>query len=352
MAKFNPMSAQNPFLKEDKEALSTQGSTLLNMAGSLGANYRTDSAENPGVFFAMQLAHIKAKAYDKIYPELTGLSLFPMTSDADDGAEYIEYFSYEKTGIANIISNYANDLARVDVKGAPHRAKIVSLGDSYGYNVQEMRAARRNAILQMGKPLDAGRAEAARYAYDVSTNHLIWNGDAETGVVGIFSSGNNIPVITLSNGASGKADWDNKTADEIAADFTLILNTVSKTTRGVEHPDSVVMAEDRFNTLTSRRITGTDATLMEYLQKAFGRQIKNWEVANELSASNTDYNSTGKNRCLFYTKDAEKLSRETPMPFRQYPVQPRNLEMVVNCEGREAGVMIYYPMSAAIVNGI
>ena len=36
----------------------------------------------------------------------------------------------------------------------------------------------------------------------------------------------------------------------------------------------------------------------------------------------------------------------------QYPVQTQGLEMVVPCEARTAGAVIYYPMSLLIVTGI
>ena len=51
------------------------------------------------------------------------------------------------------------DLPRADVKGKPTTAYVKSVGDSYGYSVQEMRASRL-----AGKSLDVRKAEAARYA--------------------------------------------------------------------------------------------------------------------------------------------------------------------------------------------
>lgn len=238
MSKFNPFDPANGYSEEDRVALETKCASLINRAYRNpfpGASLRHDGADNAGIFFAKQLAHIKTKAYDKEFPELSGLKLFPQTSDTDEGASYIEYYSYEPVGFAAIIANYASDLPRVDVKGTPHRAEIVNIGDSYGYNVQELRACRRNAVLGIMKSLDAVRAEAARRVYDVKVNHLIWSGDEKAKIVGILSSDNNIPVYTLQNGAGGKADWASKTADEIAADIAGILNYIDTLTQSVEH---------------------------------------------------------------------------------------------------------------------
>ena len=352
MAKFNANDPNNGYSKEDRTALETKCAALIGRAfRNPFPGLRLDAADNAGIFFAKQLAYVKSKAYDKEFPELTGLKLFPQTSEVDEGAMYMEYYSYEPVGFADIIANYASDLPRVDVKGTPHRAEIVGIGNSYGYNVQELRACRRNALLGTMKPLDAARAEAARRAYDIKINHLIWHGDEKTGIIGVLSSGNNIPVYTLTNGAGGKADWDSKTADEIAADVAGMLNYIDTLTQGVEHPDSWAMPNDLYTSLNLRRIDGTGESVLSYI-KNHTPQIVNWEVAGELSKSNTDYNSTGKNIGLLYTKDAEKMAHEVPLAFLQHAPQERNLEMVINCEGRDAGMVIPYPLSACLVYGL
>lgn len=352
MAKFNANDPNNGYSKEDRTALETKCAALIGRAfRNPFPGLRLDAADNAGIFFAKQLAYVKSKAYDKEFPELTGLKLFPQTSEVDEGAMYMEYYSYEPVGFADIIANYASDLPRVDVKGTPHRAEIVGIGNSYGYNVQELRACRRNALLGTMKPLDAARAEAARRAYDIKINHLIWHGDEKTGIIGVLSSGNNIPVYTLTNGAGGKADWASKTADEIAADIAGMLNYIDTMTQGVEHPDSWAMPNDLYTSLNLRRIDGTGESVLSYI-KNHTPQIVNWEVAGELSKSNTDYNSTGKNIGLLYTKDAEKMAHEVPLAFLQHAPQERNLEMVINCEGRDAGMVIPYPLSACLVYGL
>lgn len=62
--------------------------------------------------------------------------------------------------------------------------------------------------------------------------------------------------------------------------------------------------------------------------------------------------TTGMNIGLLYTKDAEKMAHEAPMPFMQHAPQERNLEVVINCEGRDAGMQIIYPFSACLVYGL
>ena len=137
------------------KAIITNSNIVQGFVGNPQMNF--DSAEDAGVFFAQELDIVKSKTYDKVYPEMTALATFPITHELPEGAETFTYYSYEKTGLAKIINNYSTDLPRADVKGKPTHGDIKSIGNSYGYSVQDMRASR-----MVGKNLDARRADAAR----------------------------------------------------------------------------------------------------------------------------------------------------------------------------------------------
>ena len=67
MSKFNPFDPANGYSEEDRVALETKCASLINRAYRNpfpGASLRHDGADNAGIFFAKQLAHIKTKAYD------------------------------------------------------------------------------------------------------------------------------------------------------------------------------------------------------------------------------------------------------------------------------------------------
>jgi len=310
-----------------------------------------DSAEDASVFFARELDYVKSQSYDVVYPKLTALNIFPVSSEVDPGAVTITYYSYDKVGLAKIISNYATDLPRADVKGKPTTAIIKSIGASYGYSIQEMRASR-----MAGKSLDARKAEAARYQIDLLNNKIAWNGDAETGLRGILSKENDIPIYVPAAGASKSTKWADKDADEILADLTGMLRTMSEATKGVETPDTLAIPESVYITLQNKRIEGTATTLLKYIQENIP-DISSIERCPELEATSTDTNpyaaaTDGQAVALMYKNDPRKFTIENPLPFMQYPVQTQGLEMVVPCEARTAGAVIYYPMSLLIVTGI
>lgn len=312
---------------------------------------RFDTAEEASVFFARELDHVKAQSYDVEYPELTALSLFPISSEADAGAETITYYTYDKRGVAKVISNYSTDLPRADVIGKPTTVLIKSLGASYGYSAQEMRASR-----MAGKGLDARKAESARYAIDNATNKIAWAGDPDNGLLGVLSTAQSIPLYSVPNGASGQADWEHKTADEILADINGMQAQVADTTNNVERPDTLVLSAARFMLISNRRIPDTAITVKKFILDN-APYIKNIISAAELGGKNVDTNPYaaaigGSDVALLFTNDPKKISLENPMPYYQYPVQAVNLETVVPCEARTAGMIVYYPLSAIIAVGI
>lgn len=311
---------------------------------------RFDSAEDASVFFARELDHIKAQSYDVEYPELTALSLFPISSEADSGAETITYYTYDKHGLAKVIDNYSTDLPRVDISGKPSYATIKSIGDSYGYSAQEMRASRL-----AGKSLDRRKAEAARYSIDNLTNKIAWAGDEDSGLMGVLSTGQDIPLYTIPTGAtSGKTKWTEKTADEILADVNGMAKQVAKTTKNVERPDTLCVPADVYMDMATRRLPDTTETVLSFLL-AHAPYIKKVVSTAELDADSTEtnpYAAQNQGVAFLFTNNSKKLTLENPMPFYQYPLQVRNLDTVIPCEARTAGVLVYYPMSALIAVGV
>jgi len=334
--------------KADAKALlkSAIPTAILNSPGT-----RFDSAEDASVFFARELDHVKSQSYDVEYPEMTALSKFPITSEADPGAETVTYYTYDKQGLAKVIDNYSDDLPRADVNGKPSTAVVKSLGDSYGYSAQEMRASRL-----AGKSLDSRKAEAARYAIDNKTNMIAWRGDANSGLLGVLSTEQNIPLYTVPNGAAGSSSWKTKTADEILADVSGMQMQVAETTNNVERPDTLCVPADVYMDISTRRIPDTSSTVLKFILD-HSPYIKEVISTAELGAKNTETNpyaaaSGGSGVAFLFTNNERKLALENPMPFYQYPIQTRNLETIIPCEARTAGVIVYYPMSALIAVGV
>lgn len=343
--KYNPEMPSESFDIADYEAL--QDSKIVSViAGTSGMRF--DDAEDASVFFARELDFIKAKSYDKLYPEFTALRLFPVSSEVNPGAETVTYYGYEKTGFAKIIQNYATDLPRTDVKGKPTTANIKSIGDSYGYSVQEMRASRF-----AGKSLDVRKAESAKYAQDRETNRIAWVGDEESGLMGVLSPWNNVPLYTPAMNSGGTStQFKDKTPTEILADFSGAIKSMSDMTMDVEIPDTIGISSSVYVYLsTTPMSTLNTQPILKWLLENLP-DIKSIERCPELNADSGINPFAGQNAMLLYRRDEDKLTIENPLLFFQYPVQPNGLELQIPCESRTAGAMIYYPLSMLIIPGI
>ena len=130
----------------------------------VGKNYDADES----IFFERELEALKSRTYDLKYPELKARSLIPVSFEAGPGAESISYEQYSQVGMAKLIANYADDLPRADVEAKKFNSPVKSLGASYGWNVQEVRAA-----AMAGKPLTSRKAAAAKRAHLAQENSIV-----------------------------------------------------------------------------------------------------------------------------------------------------------------------------------
>ena len=170
----------------------------------------------------------------------------------------------------------------------------------------------------------------------------------------LFRSENDIPKFVLSTvtvDGEEKTEFRYKNADQILEDINNMQKYVSQITKNVEKPDTLVLPAHVYIDLATRRIPDTDTTILKFLMEN-APYLKEIREANELQANSTDMNPTGSNVALLYTNSEKKLTLEIPMPFLQHTLQEKGLEIIVPCEERVAGMVIYYPLSALIAEGI
>lgn len=307
---------------------------------------------NESVFFARELEHVKAQTYDVVYPELKAMSLIPVSTDAGSGAESITYTQYDEVGMAKVISNYADDLPRADVKGKQFTSSVKSIADAFGYNIQEIRAS-----AMANKNLPTRKATAARRAMEQKVNRIAWSARAtdgeNAGLVGLLYNANVTKGAVTTRG--GHVTFATKTADEIYLDLCKAVDDILTLTMGTEIPDTMILPIAQHSIITSTfRSTNSDITILEAFLKARPYITKvEWvaELANVNpvpstgAVSNTDV-------MIVYKRSPDKLTLEIPQPFEQLEVERRGLEYVTPCHSRCGGVIVYYPLSVNIVEGI
>ena len=306
---------------------------------------------NEGIVFARELEHIKAQSYDVQYPEYKAQRLIPVSSEAGPGAESITYDQYDSVGVMKIIGNYADDLPRADVKGKQFTSPVRSIGGSYGYNIQEIRAA-----VRAGKPLQARRAAAARQAYEQSINKMAWFARNDDGINGgltglLYST--NITKAKVQTGVGGFL-WTQKTNDEMYLDMADAVNDIIDLTNGVEIPNTLLLPVAHYTMVATKRMAaGTDTTILSFFQRNFPGVSVEWvaELKNVNPIPSTKV-ATATNVMVAYRRDPMKLTLEIPQMFEQFPAQERGLEFVIPTHARCGGVIVYYPLSVSVIEGI
>lgn len=301
---------------------------------------RLDGMEQ--VFFDEQLALIKARTYDVRHKALKALTLLPVSTEQDPGAEHIIWSSFDQVGIAKLVSDYANDYPRVDIGGEEHTSPIKEIGASYGYSIKEIRRAQKAGI-----SLDAKKAEACRRAIDEKQDSIAWKGDAKGKLPGFF----NHPGITeyvAPNGAGGSKTWASKTADEIVADFAAIISTAPESTNGIEQPDTVIMPLSLYNKLQNTPYgSNRDKTILGFIRENYP-QITRIDWVQDLVGAGAGNTS----RVMAYARDPLKVEVQIPQRFEQMPPQLTGKVYDIICSQSTGGTLVYYPQSVVFADGL
>lgn len=305
-----------------------------------------DAAET--VFFARELESKAARSYDVIKAPLKAFELFPVDTSDGPGCETISYKQFDQTGIAKIIGNYADDLPRANVKGKEFFAKVKSVGNSYGYSLQEIRAAQF-----ANRPLDQMQANAAARAQREKWNRIAFYGDAEYDLQG-FLTNVNIPEGTVVAGAALGTAWSTKTPDEIIKDVNEMINSVIALTNGAEQVNTVAMPIAQYTLInTTPRSATSDTTILQFLQNSHPGVEFMW--ANELDSAQLAANGVTRftgDVMMAYRRDPEVVQLKMPVLFETLPVQEKGLEYEIPCHSRIGGVVVRYPLAAVFRDGI
>lgn len=299
-----------------------------------------DASEN--AFFSRQLELVKSRTYDRKYPNLRAREFIPLDPELDNAVETIRLRSYTQVGIAKLIASYADDLPRADVKTDEQTFSVKSIGTSYGYNLQEVRAAQR-----AGVSLDQKKAAAARRATEVVIDRVLALGDTATGLTGLLNVPNALSYTVPADGTGSSALWTAKTPAQIVRDMVGICEFIVNQTSEIESPNMLLLPRANFTLIrTTRFDSNSDKTILDWFRAQYpGVAVEPWY--RMLGAG-----SGGLNRMVAYSMTPDHLQGAVPQEFEQLPVQEKNLEFIVPCHARVGGVQCYYPLSVCYGDGI
>lgn len=286
-----------------------------------------------------QLEFVKTQTYDIVYPEMKARQFIPVNNDVDPGAETITYRQWDDFGMAQIIANYGDDLPLIDALVEEFQQKVKGLGAAYQWSIQDLR---RSAMA--GAQLDQRRARAARRSVETQIENIAALGNTAAGLRG-FAKHPNVPLVAPDTGT-----WSTATADEMIGDLNKLATSIVTTNKETFIPDTLAMDISRHNIISVKRISTTGDTHTTVLEAWLRSNpwVTNVGTWNKLALA--DAAGTGP-RLVCYKRDPEVLTLEIPQEFEQFPPQAKNLAFLVPVHARIGGVIVYYPIAMAYMDG-
>jgi hypothetical protein len=299
------------------------------------SDFRMDEA---GLFLERQLEYIRPQIFEVAYADIKYPTLLPVTSEAGQGAQTFTYRIMDSTGEFKLIADAADDLPRSDISQVEKSINIRSFGGSFGYTVQELRAAQMANIA-----LEQRRAAAVRRAYEEKVEAVAMFGESTVGLAGFFNN-STVDVIAADYWFTGTTA--SGTSQEMLELLNYGVSAIINASNMKEQPDTILLAYEDYNKIsTTRNSDSSDVTVLEYFLRT-NPYIRNVEPINQLDKDNSVLNT---NRMVVYKRDPEKVQLHIPQPLELFPPQQRGLGFIVPAHARVGGVALYYPKSVIYV---
>jgi hypothetical protein len=250
------------------------------------------------------------------------------------------YEQWDSFGMANVIANYADDLPESDVLVEEFTAKVLGIGSSYKWTIQDLR---RSALA--GSNLQSRKAMSARRSIENRIEDVGAFGVANGGITGGLNNPN-VPVTAAPNGT-----WTLLTpADDIIEVMNTLVDAIVVANKETFLPDTMILPTEKMSIITQKRVSTTGDTgttiLRQFLDNnPYINQIESW-----FKLRLADAGGSGP-RIMAYKRSSEVMTMEIPQEFETLPPQPKNLAFKVPVHARIAGVLFYYPLAAGYMDG-
>lgn len=289
---------------------------------------------NETAMFLRELEHIYAKVNEQVYPEYKARQLMRINSEPSNADENHTFRTFDRVGEAKIVSTYTpNDFPNVEVTGAEFTSRIVSLGNSFGYTIQEMRASSAT-----GRSLPQMRGSAARASMESKLDRLACVGDSATGLVGLAN-------VAGTNNLDSYAthDWTNAgtTVAQMVADLNAASNALFTASKGVTQADTLLLPTAAYSSIINTPVSltyGAPVSVAQYLL-AQNKWLKKIDFWSQLDTAD----GVGGPRALLYQDMPETAELVIPQDFEQFAPQLVGLRYDINCHMRWGGVKSVQP---------
>ena len=283
-----------------------------------------------GIWTVNQLTQLLNRQYEQAYPQTGVLELFPVTTELSPVTKNFEWLEFDGVTSAKIIADYTDDLPTVEAMATEKTGKVFRLGNAWFISIDEIKAGQA-----LGSSLSDRKASLAREGHETLVNDLVFKGSAPHNIVSVFDQPN-INRLT-------SAGW---TTPEIAfSELQDLIDTIEDVTLGRHHVTNIVIPPSKRRLLTQKMPDVTESYLAW-----FKENYPN--VTITAIAELEDIDGAGTKGVLAYEKDPMNMSIEIPERFNMLPMQPKDLHFKVPCTSKCTGLIVYRPLTIAILSGV
>lgn len=220
-------------------------------------------------------------------------------------------------------------------------------GMQIGWTLPELASA-----LQLGRPVDQQKFEAMQLKHQMDIDEQVYIGDSGFGAQGLLNY-SQVSVGNVPNGVSGTATWATKTADEILADFDLVLNTAWTNSAYAVCPSKVLLPPKQFALLTRMKVSDAgNISVLEYIKvNCISNTINGTPLDIQPCKWCVGRGASGRDRMVAYTQDKSRV-RFPLVPLQRTPLEYRDLRQLTTYFGRLGNVEFVYPETLAYADGI
>lgn len=263
-------------------------------------------------------------------------SLLPINTEIEDWANSFVVILFDQVGIANFVTHWGKDFPRVSIATEQKIFGIAPIGDSYGWNIDEIRKS-----IKLGIPLQTRLTIAARRAIMKKIDDIAFFGDVPRDLPGFFTNPNITDFALPADGTGAKVNWSTKTPDQIIRDVRLMTTEIRLITDEIETPNTLLLDTASFELINGTRLgDGSDTTIADFIVS------KNVHISDIMSVTNlTDPENTGEPFAMLYDRNPEQLELFLPTPIETFAPQQNNLEWNVNLLAKVGGTVIHRPLS-------
>ena len=291
--------------------------------------------DDVGLFLSRELETILSRVLEVQYADLKYAQILPVSTEVAESSESYTYRVFDAQGKMQVIQDKASDLPRADILRKEVTLPVRSLGGSFAYTVNEVRAA----AAVPGMNLETRRAAALRRASEEAVNEIALFGNAPSGMKGFLNSSDIDKVVP-------NKWFDNATTDEMLEILNEAPTRIVQGSRMKETPNTMLVPYDVYRVIsTSARSSASDETVLSFFLKT-NPFIRSIEPINELAAANS---VLSKDRIVCYDRSPEKLQLHIPRTLELLAPERKGLEFSVAGHMRVGGTAIYYPKSVLYV---